>query len=189
MITADELLKTAPALGRRNYKKNSSRRRPEGIINGQRRCVVSDFRLGLRKVSSNGCGAIAIYNALFSTGQQCDFSTISLGIEKYALRLGGILGTDPKKLENYFKNMKIAAVCASDYEDFVRVMNAVRAGILCYWVAKPGRSLLHYVAIINNRDGTFSVCNRFANRSKPSVIDKIEKLCPKECYKAGFFMN
>ena len=78
---------------------------------------------------------------------------------------------------------------AADYNDFVNVMNGMKVGIVCYWVAKPRRSLLHFVAVINNGDGTFSVCNRYSNRKKPSVVPSIQKLCSEEQYVTGFFIN
>lgn len=189
MITADELLKIAPAAGRRNYEKNIRMRKPRGLINGQKNCPVSNHRLGHFKMSFNGCGAIAVYNAMYQAGLEPDFNVISLGIDTYALKMGGLFGTDPKKLEDCLKNCRIAALKADGYADFVSVMKSVRVGILCYWVGKPRLSLLHFAAIINLGDGKYSVCNRYSNRKSPSVINSLEKLCPKECYVCGFFMN
>lgn len=188
MMTADELLEKAPSLAKRNYEKNSHMRKPVGLINGQRKCAVSNYRMGLCKMSHNGCGAIAIYNALLSAGHKPDISLIALGIDCYALRLGGIFGTDHRKVEELFKKCRIPAVKASDYDDFVKVMGAVRVGILCYWVAKPRRSLLHYVAVVNNGEG-FDVCNRFSNRRTPSKVRSIGDFCPKESFVCGFFIS
>lgn len=188
MISADELLENAPRSARQNYEKNSRMRKPAGLINGQRKCAVSDYRLGLCRMSHNGCGAIAIYNALLSAGHKPDISVIALGIECYALRLGGILGTDCRKAEVLFGKCRIPAVKASDYDDFVKVMGAVRVGILCYWVAKPKRSLLHYAAVVNNGSG-FDVCNRFSNRRTPSKVRSIGEFCPKESFVCGFFIS
>ena len=164
-------------------------RSPAGYINGQRECAVSRHRLGLRKAASNGCAAIAVYNAMLYAGYSPDYATISLGIEVYALRMGGLLGTHPEKMENYFKNMRIPAIKAADYSDFKRVLDAVNVGIVCYWVAKPKKSLLHFVAITNNKNGTYSVYNRYSNRKKPSVINSIDKLCTEDRFVNGFFLN
>lgn len=188
MITAEELLKNAPALAKRNFEKNRRLRKPAGLINGQRSCAVSSYRLGICKMSHNGCGAIAIYNALLSAGHKPDISVISLGIDRYALNMWGIFGTDPKKIEGLFEKCRIPAVKAKGYDDFVNVMGAVRVGILCYWVAKPRRSLLHYVAIVNNGQG-YDVCNRYSNRKTPSKVNSISDFCPKESYVCGFFIS
>ncbi|MCI7768612.1 MAG: hypothetical protein MSJ26_11620 [Oscillospiraceae bacterium] len=187
MVTADELLEKAPSLAKKNYEKNIHMRKAFGLINGQKNCAVSRHKLGIARMSMNGCGAIAIYNALFAAGHNPDFNTISLGIDCYALNTWGIFGTDPNKLEDYFRKCRIAAVKASDYEDFVKVMGAVKVGILCYWVDKPNRSLLHYVTVINNGEG-FDVCNRYSNRKTPSKVRSIDKLCPKECFVCGFYI-
>lgn len=188
MITAEELLKNAPSLAKRNFEKNRRMRKPVGLINGQRSCAVSSYRLGICKMSHNGCGAIAIYNALLSAGHKPDISVISLGIDCYALNTLGIFGTDTKKVEMLFEKCRIPAVKAKNYEDFVNVMGAVRVGILCYWVAKPRRSLLHYVAVVNNGQG-YDVCNRFSNRKTPSRVRAIGDFCPKESYVCGFFIS
>lgn len=189
MITAEELLKIAPPSAKRNYEHNKKMRAPIGQINGQQSCRVSKYRFGLRKMSSNGCGAIAVFNALLCAGHEPDFHTIALGLEIYALRIKGLLGVNPDKMDRFFKECRIAAIKAQSYDDFLKVMGAVKVGILCYWVAKPKASLLHFVAVINNGDGTYSVCNRYANRKTPSAIPSIEKLCTKEQYVAGFFIN
>ncbi|MBQ7782517.1 MAG: hypothetical protein IJ368_00965 [Oscillospiraceae bacterium] len=189
MISADELLKNASSSAKRNYNFNKRLSKPRDLINGQRVCKISKYKLGIRKVSGNGCGPIAIYNALRIIGQQPDFPTICLAVDKYALRVGGIFGTDPEKLENMFKECRIAAMKAKDYEDFRTVSGVVRASILCYWVGKPKRSLLHFAAIFSNPDGTLSVCNRYSNRTTPSVARNLDRLCPKECYVCGFFLN
>ena len=188
MITAEELLENAPSLAKRNFEKNQRLRKPVGLINGQRNCAVSSYRLGIRKMSANGCGAIAIYNALLSAGHKPDFAAISLGIDCYALNMWGIFGTDPKKAEELFKKCRIPAVKAKDYDDFVKVMGAVSVGILCYWVAKPRRSLLHYIAVVNNGQG-YDVCNRYSNRKTPSKVSSIGDFCPKESYVCGFFIS
>lgn len=188
MITAEELLENAPALAKRNYEKNRRLRKPAGFINGQRNCAVSRHRLGIAKMSFNGCGAIAVFNALTAAGQNPDFCTVSLGIDCYALRLWGIFGTDPKKLEVYFRKCRIAAITAADYNDFVNVMSSVKVGILCYWVAKPGRSLLHYAAVVNTGNG-FDVCNRYSDRRTPSRVRNIGDLCPEASYVCGFFIS
>ncbi|MBQ5333282.1 MAG: hypothetical protein J6K92_08505 [Oscillospiraceae bacterium] len=188
MITAEELLEKAPSLARRNYEKNIRMRKAFGLVNGQGNCAVSRHRLGIAKMSSNGCGAIAVYNALYAAGHNPDFNTISLGIDCFALRLWGVFGTDPDKMEKYFRKCRIAAVKAADYDDFVMVMSAVKVGILCYWVDKPKRSFLHFVAVINNGEG-FDVCNRYSNRKTPSRVRSMGDFCPKECYVCGFYIS
>ncbi|MBP1545068.1 MAG: hypothetical protein J6A37_00535 [Oscillospiraceae bacterium] len=188
MIAKDELLKIASAKAKRNYEKNIRLRKPAGLINGQKSCNVSKHRMGIASVSFNGCAPIAVYNALYAAGHNPDFSLITLGIDSFALRMGGLLGTDPKKLEDCFAKCRIAAVKAKDYTDFVNVMGAVKVGIICYWVAKPKKSLLHFAAVINCGEG-YDVCNRFSNRKKPSRVRGIKDFCPKESYVCGFFIN
>lgn len=189
MISAQELLERSDSSTKKHYNYNNTLKAPSAIINGQRDCIVSKHRYGLCKIASNGCAPIAVFNALFYSGRQPDFNLITLGLENYALRMGGLLGTDPEKLDLFFKRCCIPAIKANGYNDYINVMNSVTSGIMCYWVAKPRRSLLHFVAVINNRDGTFSICNRFSNRRKAFVTDSIEKVCPPDCFVCGYFIN
>lgn len=189
MITAEEMLEKASMLAKSNYKRNKKRRLPEGLINGQKECTVAKYNFGIRHMSTNGCGPIAIYNALYHARLAPDFNAIALGLETYSLRAFGIFGVNPEKLDRFFSECRIAAIRAKDYADFVGVMGAVKVGILCYWVADPKISLLHFVTIIRNDDGTYSVCNRYSNRKTPSQIPSIEKLCTEERYVAGYFIS
>lgn len=189
MITADELLQSAAGMAKRNYIYNRKLADPVGLINGQGKCSVSDHRLGLRRVKGNGCAAIAVYNALTYCGKNPDFDTICLGLEKYALRMGGILGVHPEKIGIFFEKCRIPAIKAEDHTDFINVMKAMTTGVMCYWVAKPDRSLLHFIAVINNRDGTYSLCNRYSNVGKPYAARSLEKFCTKERFVCGYFIN
>ncbi|MCM1577417.1 MAG: hypothetical protein NC078_01290 [Ruminococcus sp.] len=189
MLNELELLGDASGRSRKNYEFNRRRKQPERLINGQGNCIVSQCKFGMGKVSMCGCGAIAVYNALLCTGQRESFPLIVLGLENYALRMGGLLGTDPKKIDKFFSECKIPAMKAENFVDFVNVMSAVKVGIVCYWTAKPYFSLLHFAAVVNNGDGSYAVCNRYTNRKTPAAVKKIESLCTEDRYVCGFFMR
>lgn len=189
MISEQELLERASARGRRNYKANCRRKQPSGLVNGQRSCEVSGFSVGIVKVAHGGCAPIAVYNALLAAGRGESFPLIVMGFERYALRLGGILGGDPDKMENFFNQCKIAAIKSEGYEDFVSVMKAVKVGIICYWTAKPGRSLLHFAAVVNMGEKGYAVCNRFSDRKTPSAVRSIEAFCTEDRFVNGFFLS
>lgn len=189
MISEEELLKKASGRSRKNYEFNRRCKQPRGYINGQGCCAVSQCKMGINKVSRCGCGAIAVYNALLCTGNEESFPLIVMGLERYALRLWGLLGTDPGKMERFFAECKIPAMKAESFGDFVNVMAAVKVGIICYWTAKPYRSMLHFVAVINNGNGGYVACNRYSNRKTAMGIKGIETLCNEERFVCGFFMN
>ena len=189
MISEEELLEAASGRSRKNYEFNRRCKQPEGYINGQGSCAVSQCRIGMGKVSGCGCGAIAVYNALLCTGRRESFPLIVLGLEKYALRLGGLLGVNPEKIEKFFDGCKIPAMKAKDFEDFVNVMAAVKVGIVCYWTAKPYRSMLHFAAVVNKGDGSYVVCNRYSNRKTAMAVKGIDALCSEDRFVCGFFMN
>lgn len=189
MINEQELLENASSGSRKNYERNCRRKQPSGLINGQKNCAVSGYSIGIAKVSHGGCGPIAVYNALQAAGRGESFPLIVLGFERYALRAGGLLGGDPGKMERFFRECKIAAIRSESYDDFVSVMRAVKVGIICYWTAKPGRSLLHFAAVVNMGEKGYAVCNRYSDRKTPSAVKSIEALCPPERFVNGFFMS
>lgn len=188
MKASSEILPYASAASKKHFAFNRRFPRPEGIINGQKTCIVSKLRYGLLPVSANGCGPIAVFNALTASGVKADLCEIILGMENSALHFGGIFGTDPKKLDKYMNENRIPSMKAESYADFVSVMNSVRIGILCYWTGKPYMSSSHYVTLIRTEDGRFSVCNRFSNSRSQSVITAIDKLCTEDRFISGHYM-
>ncbi|MGN0666280.1 MAG: hypothetical protein ACI4KF_07110 [Huintestinicola sp.] len=187
-ITA-ELLADATAAQKKHYEYNKQLLKPKSIINGQKIGPIAEFKFGLAKMGYNGCGPIAVYNALSLSGIKADICDIILALEKQALKLGGILGTDPKKLDKFFSDNRIAALKASDYNDFVNDMNNMHVGILCYWTKKPNRSSMHYITIYRTEDNKFVMCNRFGNRNKQYSADSMEKVCTEEQYICGYFIS
>jgi len=69
-------------------------------IFGQGRGDVAEMKLGRHKVSYNGCGAVALYNALTEKGKETGFPEVLSFFEKL-IHLGGIFGIT-------FGNMKKA---------------------------------------------------------------------------------
>lgn len=186
----DDIIGSAKRSALKRYKRNCSLPAiPQGVtINGQGKCCVSGHRLGIMKMSFNGCGPIAIYNAMLLAGHKTDFNLLTLCVDSNALRMGGIFGTDWNKLDKVFSICHIAAIKAADYNDFTKVLPSVSSGIICYWAAKPGRSVQHYAAVAKTDSG-YIVCNRYSNRDKPSKVPNLEKLCTEDRFIAGYFIN
>lgn len=74
------------------------------FIYAQSRAPIKDEPFGRYKVSYNGCGPVAVYNALAAVGKDISFETVIAGCEKF-IHLGGIFGMtagNMKKTLKYF---------------------------------------------------------------------------------------
>ncbi len=167
-------------LGRFIAKINKGRNRgavmPEGFINGQGVCPQHSFRFGLGTVAANGCGAIAVYNALKLCGYRADFPVIASGLERCALRLFGWLGVAPDGIGRYLDRAGITAHKIRHYDEFVNTLEGGGVFILCYWTRKPWRSTSHFVAI-EHRDGDNIVYNLYNNLDTERPVGDIANIC------------
>lgn len=193
MITRDELLQKASPLARRQHERNLSIEKalpiePGVLINGQSRCAVSTYRMGLCRMANNGCAAIAVYNAMTLLGHKPDMHAIVLGLRMYGLWLGGLFGVNPYRLEKCLDKMRIPCMRARDYKDFENVSRAVGACILCYRIKDRLISPMHYVAV-QYRDGGYTVCNLYNNARRTYRIRELAELCPESRFVAGFYIN
>ncbi|MBQ5317214.1 MAG: hypothetical protein J6I96_06645 [Oscillospiraceae bacterium] len=159
-----------------NVKRNNDAVRPEGFINGQGICTVHSFRFGLGTVAANGCGAIAVYNALKLCGYTADFTKIASGLEKSGLVLFGWLGVAPDGIGRYFRKAEISARKLHRYDEFVKSLENGGVYILCYWTRKPWRSTSHFVAI-EHRDGNNIVYNLYNNSKTERPVGDIANIC------------
>lgn len=157
------------------------------FINGQGKCAVSDSRMGLMKMSYNGCGAIALYNALRLIGKKPDMGLIVTLIERYGLVLFGILGTSPFSIKRIGKLLGAHMTRMLTYEEFVAAAEG-NITILACWTGRPFRSSNHLMAI-DGRNGSFLVYNRYNDMTCPSEIPSIDRLCKKEQYVSGYVVN
>ncbi|MBQ8942640.1 MAG: hypothetical protein IJ062_12465 [Firmicutes bacterium] len=116
----------------------------KGFIYSQRRRDIAEMRFGLKPMWYNGCGIIAVYNALLLLGFQEDFRKITEYFERRGKMLWGLFGTKPWSIIRYFKKsgFKIKLCRPKNAENGVYVITV--------WNKRPG---MHYMALKKAPDG------------------------------------
>ena len=110
----------------------------KGFIYSQRHRDIAEMRFGLKPMWYNGCGIIAVYNALLLLGFQEDFRQITEYFERKGKMLWGLFGTKPWSIVRYFKKRGFGL-------RFCRPKTAENGVyIIAVWNKRPG---MHYMAI------------------------------------------
>ncbi len=140
-------------------KPNNSRFKSDSYIYSQKLKTIFDLSFGwFGTVGDNGCGLVALYNAIYAGGLQIDFYDLCDDINEkfyfYTL-LGGKLGFSPfamsVALKKYFD------------EDKVKVSRSTVNGtpdiaVFCYLYSDPIGG--HYFTAVREKDNTYHVYNQ-----------------------------
>ncbi|MBQ8297357.1 MAG: hypothetical protein IJX77_06205 [Ruminococcus sp.] len=153
----------------RRYRHNSSLERfaEDEYINGQALGAVSRMRYGLCRMSFNGCGSIAVYNALLYLGQRQRLCDIAVRLERYRM-LFGVFGCNPKRLGRVLMQYGI------DYEQPENPDEA-QAFIISFWTGRRFMSSIHTVfGVRKNND--IRIYNRYNNSPEVYHYKSLEAL-------------
>lgn len=120
------------------------------------------IRFGRCRSDYDGCGWIAVYNALLALGEQADPAEILSALERGGLFLWGYLGTNPFSVRRYFK--KRGFLCSFSLFSgrfFERLMRPGAVGIALYFHRRGG----HFIALRPLPNDRVQVYNdQYANR-------------------------
>ncbi len=158
-------------------------------INGQRCCAYAARRFGWMRFGTNGCGVLAIYNALGLLGMEPCVDEI-LQHFRHRPRLFGIF---PCGLRRYFKKQQIPYRTAKNVQALEALLKNGGVAVVTYWNrALWGRIPwifrgAHTVAVCC--DGRFTVYNRFSNQDRSYVFDDLAELLKNRVFMKGFFLE
>ncbi|MBQ9519402.1 MAG: hypothetical protein IJR59_05875 [Firmicutes bacterium] len=125
-----------------------------GFIFSQRSTAVAQMRYGKKQMWYNGCGIIAVYNALLLLGERPDFRNVTEYYEKHGKWFWGLLGTKPWRLTGFIKKSGFKAkLTRPKYAD-----NGVY--LITVWNKRPG---MHFMAL-NKTDNGIQVYNGYHRR-------------------------
>ena len=116
----------------------------KGFIFSQNNKAVADMRFGLKPMWYNGCGIIAVYNALLLLGFQNDLRKIVYYFERRGKMLWGLFGTKPWAIWRYIKKQGFKIRLCS----YKKADNGVY--IITVWNKRPG---MHYMALKKTDSG------------------------------------
>ena len=147
-----------------NYAKNKaafknhaiSIRNNKGYIEDQHN--YNDMSFGMKPLSANGCGLIAIYNVLyyFTKNENINFASIIRDLEYDGIVLGGLFGTSMKAIDDYFRKIGYRTKSSSNIRDYDKIGRETDASILTiYNNAYNIFQGLHFIAITKERGKYF----------------------------------
>jgi len=150
----------------------------EGFIHGQRLAPQSDLSLGSRGTgSANGCGPIAIHNAIFAVrGEQnpINIADVALALEvRSGFISGGSLGTNPESAVRVIRDAGHRAEITynpTNLDDIIR--NAETTIILYDGGVTTG--YVHYI-MVRYVDGQFSMYNVGGRDTRPNSQTSVDE--------------
>lgn len=142
-------------MAERNFchnKKHTEKLGSVSLINGQKLGAVAEMRYGLCFMSRNGCGVIAVYNALAYIGKNQPLCEVARYMERYKM-LFGIFGCNPYRLGDALGHYGAAFERFGDSDSSA-------AFIVSYWTGIPFLSPAHTVFCVRTDDG-ITIYNRY----------------------------
>lgn len=139
-----------------------------GYINGQAIGAVSRMRFGLCRMGYNGCGCIAVYNALVYLGRRQRLCDIALRMERFRL-LFGIFGFNPYRIG------RILTQYGADFTEADQPGSS-DAFIISYRTRRRFFSPAHTVFCVREEYG-IRVFNRYNHSPQAVLCSSAEELC------------
>lgn len=128
------------------------------IISYQSSKNVANLKYGFGTIGANGCGAVAIYNIMYTENRKVSLPDIIKYMDNGQFFFG-LLGTSPQRIMNYLKLQGFSCSISSDKSKFDQLAQEGDYSIYMYVGISDGRPVGHYTLLIPNSDSTFKVIN------------------------------
>lgn len=171
-------------LAGRNYAYNQTIPLPTGLVNGQALGAVSGVKFGVKTVARNGCGVLAICNALTLCGMNVPLAEVAYTMERYRV-LWGLFGVNCYALGHALRQWKIQSKRLRSRQALQQALAENRVCLLAYWTGKPLCSTVHIVCLYAAEGGQATVFNLY-NRCSTPQQQSVEKLCQKRRMVAAY---
>ena len=164
-----------------------------GFIEDQQN--YNDMSYGVKTLSENGCGLIAIYNVLYhlTQNENIDFPSIIQDLEYDGIVLGGIFGTSIKAIDDYFRKKGFRTKSSGLIRDYDRIGRETDASVLT--IFNNGINIfqgIHFIAI-TKKGGKFYIHNNgayspdVAYDSITDILTRINSGRAKNIYLTGVY--
>ena len=169
-IISEPMISMPPVFGNRksveageNYEYNEALGSVTGYVNGQKREPYASFKYGTGYMKENGCGVIAVHNALVAVGKGKELRDVALYFEDNGAILGGVFGTDPTAAVAYFESNGCAVETIYDAQEFDDVASSSVVSVLTFWNTDSIFDGAHTVALVKNANGSINVYNYYGS--------------------------
>ena len=158
----------------------------DGVINGQGVFKFSQTAFGMGSYAHNGCGAIAIYNAMQLLGYDISLGMIYDQItNKYGLCMGGLFGIKASVIDDVFAERGIT--CTGYWSGNDLMQNVQEGNVVILYVMNDASTLFrgfHYVTA-QYVGGQFLVYNMYNESTMPKPTKSILQPYGNSCYLYG----
>ena len=147
----------------------------EGLINGQAVFDYANEKCGLGTYAKNGCGVIAIYNAMQLLKKPQSLSSIETAFQyKYGMILYGLGGIDPWSFGEYFDSKNIAYKGYNSYTDLEGDLS--NGDVIVFTVRNSRRNILRGYHTMAARfiGGRFVVYNISSIITTPTPVNSLD---------------
>ena len=134
----------------------------KGFLYSQNKEPIAQMRFGIKPMSYNGCGIIAVYNALMLLKSPDTIQNILAYYEKNGKWLWGLWGIKPWKIKGFLEH-KGFTVKKCDYQ-------TEKNGIYILLVWNKGGGM-HYMAVRKYKSGDVEVYNGYVKRNGCDVYN------------------
>ena len=169
---------------------NSIWTKTTGFINGQAIFPYSNNRMGWGTYANNGCGVIAVYNAMQLLGHPEALGLVEAEISNSGGLLAvGLLGVGPWAIKSYFTSQSISCTSYSTYQALSQ--NVQEGSIIVFLVLNDATTLLggaHYMAALYT-DGKYIVYNMYNNFADTKSVDSLYQPYPGSGFVCGFIVG
>ena len=161
-----------------------------GLINGQGICFCSEERMGLGTYANNGCGIIAIYNAIQLLGYYESLAVIETEIFiNGGYWVGGLLGIKPWVIDDYFEDKNIAC---SRYLSYDAMSQSITEGdVVVFMTLNNTQNIFkgwHYMAA-QYINGKYIVYNMYSNDPGSYSVNSLNQPYGNSAFVCGFVVG
>ncbi len=148
-----------------NYEQNktidlSRYEKSNGYIHDQTSGSIANVKYGNGTLAKNGCGVIAVNNALVSLGDRKDIRDIAKDFEKGGLVLSGTFGTNPYAIGDYFRENGYTVDTYEGSNLFSALKSSdAKTHIFTYWNSDKAEDGVHIVSVDKMEDGRYRFYN------------------------------
>lgn len=178
-------------LKNKNYKSNYYIEQPDDLILNQNEEPWNSFKYGNFKFGFNGGELAAIYNVCKMLSKDIKLAEIILQFESNEKAiLGGMAGTDPKVLGEFFKAHNIEHSFYTELMDINNIIEEGKVFIISYWVKDKLKELkgLHTVAGKYSGD-KFIIYNAVNNSNEILELDSLKELTKQSQMIGGYIFE
>ena len=173
-----------------NYRLKNAYFQTEGMIHGQGTFAYANAKCGLGTYKDNGCGIIAVYNALQLLGRPRSLGSIEAAFQyRHGMIAWGMGGIGPWSMDTFFIANFIPYKGFSFYNDMLYHLKEGDVVVFTVMNNKYAISEGYHTMAAQYIQGRFEVYNRWSNGVEADTIDSLALVYENSLWIYGFIVG